>query len=179
MRIISGIYKKKIISPPKNFKLRPTTDIAKEALFNIISNNFDIEKISVLDLFSGTGSISYEFASRGCNNIISIEKNFKHASFIKNTSKQLNFTQIRTIKADVFTYLNSCKSSFDIIFADPPYDLKKINEIPEYVFSNNLLNNNSWLIIEHSKQTNFSEQPYFKEVRNYSKVHFSIFINKK
>ncbi len=179
MRIISGIYKKKIILPPKNFKLRPTTDIAKEALFNIIYNNFDIEKISVLDLFSGTGSISYEFASRGCNNIISIEKNFKHVSFIKNTAEQLNFTQIKAIKADVFTYLNSCKYSFDIIFADPPYDLKELKKIPEYVFSNNLLNNNSWLIIEHSKQTNFSEYLYFKEVRNYSKVHFSIFKNRE
>ncbi|MBE9467602.1 MAG: RsmD family RNA methyltransferase [Bacteroidetes bacterium] len=175
MRIISGIYKKKLISPPKNFKLRPTTDIAKEALFNIISNNFDFEDIAVLDLFSGTGSISYEFASRGCNSIISVENNYKHASFIKGTAKQLNFDQIKTIKIDAFSYLKSCQSSFDLIFADPPYDLKEIEKIPEYVFTNNLLKNNSWLIVEHSEKTNFSESPYFKELRNYSKVHFSIF----
>ncbi|MCK5823437.1 MAG: RsmD family RNA methyltransferase [Bacteroidales bacterium] len=178
MRIISGIYKKKIISPPKNFKLRPTTDMAKEALFNIITNNFDIDKISVLDLFSGTGSISYEFASRGCNSIVSIEKNYKHVAFIQNTAKQLNFTQIKAVKADVFSYLNSSKLSFDIIFADPPYDLKEIKSIPECVFSKNLLNNNSWLIVEHSEKTDFSETPYFKEVRAYSKVHFSIFEKK-
>ncbi|RLD61744.1 MAG: 16S rRNA (guanine(966)-N(2))-methyltransferase RsmD [Bacteroidetes bacterium] len=178
MRIISGKYKKKIISPPKNFKLRPTTDIAKEALFNIIANNFDIENISVLDLFSGTGSISYEFASRGCEKIVCVEKNYKHISFIKSTVEKLNFSQIKAIKADVFSYLNSSQSTFDLIFADPPYDLKEIDKIPERVFANNLLNKNSWLIVEHSEKTDFSETPYFKELRAYSKVHFSIFEKK-
>ena len=139
MRIIRGKYKKKHIYQPKNFEARPTTDIAKEGLFNIIENNFDIENISVLDIFSGTGSISYEFASRNCNNIISVEINYINYSFICKNVKELDFSQIKTYKTDAFKYLKKCNTSFDIIFADPPYNLKNIEDIPLLVFENKLL----------------------------------------
>ena len=175
MRIVSGEYKGRMIRPPKNFKARPTTDFAKENLFNILNNNFDFSELSVLDLFSGTGSISYEFASRGSNFIISVESNFKHHAFIKNTINDIGLKQIKAIKSDVFRYVKTCKDKFDIIFADPPYDLKDIEAIPDFVFKHKLLKKEAWLIVEHGDKTNFSKHPAFIDLRKYGGVNFSIF----
>jgi 16S rRNA (guanine(966)-N(2))-methyltransferase RsmD len=175
MRIIGGKYKGKTITPPSNFKARPTTDFAKEALFNILQNNFNIENIDVLDLFSGTGSISYEFASRGCKSLISVESNFNHAKYIEKQFELLQFTQAKVFKSDVFRFLNTCKQQFDIIFADPPYDLENIEEIYHSVFRNNLLTNTSYLIIEHSGKNDFSKFPHFYIMKKYGSVHFSFF----
>lgn len=177
MRIVSGTYKGRIIKPPKNFKARPTTDFAKENLFNILNNNFDFSELTVLDLFSGTGSISYEFASRGSMKVIAIEKNFKHQAFIKKTIEDYEFKQIKTIKTDAFRFIKSCNEQFDIVFADPPYDLKEIESIPAFIFEHDMLKKNGWLIVEHGDKTNFSRQKGFKEQRKYGGVNFSIFEN--
>ncbi|MFC2096457.1 16S rRNA (guanine(966)-N(2))-methyltransferase RsmD [Bacteroidota bacterium] len=175
MRIVSGKYKGRLVKPPKNFKARPTTDFAKENLFNILNNNFDFTELHILDLFSGTGSISYEFASRECLSVTSIESNFKHQVFIKKTIDELGLQNIKTIKSDAFRFVKSCKDKFDIIFADPPYDLKEIESIPEFIFSQQILNPEGWLIVEHGNKTNFGRQKGFKELRKYGGVNFSIF----
>lgn len=175
MRIISGKQKGRIIDPPKNLRARPTTDFAKENLFNVISSIWDIEGLSVLDLFSGTGSISYEFASRGAASVISVEINGIHNNYIKNTAEKFGFHNIYAIKANSFLYLKSCLKKFDLIFADPPYDIEGIETIPELVFDNDLLNEGGWLIVEHSKNTDFSGHPYFVQKRSYGSVNFSIF----
>ncbi|HAF29358.1 MAG TPA: 16S rRNA (guanine(966)-N(2))-methyltransferase RsmD [Bacteroidales bacterium] len=175
MRIVSGKYKGRHISPPKNFRARPTTDFAKENIFNILNNNFDFSELDVLDLFSGTGSISYEFASRECISVISIESNFKHHLFIKKTIEELGLQNVKTIKSDAFRYVKSCNKTFDIIFADPPYELKEIETIPSYIFEHQILKKDGWLIVEHGDKTNFSKQAGFKETRKYGGVNFSIF----
>ncbi len=175
MRIISGRYRKKIINPPSNFHARPTTDIAKEALFNILVNTMDIEKVEALDLFSGSGSIAYELASRGCKEVWAIELNYNHFAFIKKTAEELKFDQMKVIKADVFKFLEQCHRKFDLIFADPPYELEKQVEIPSLVFKNELLTQDGVLIVEHSEETDYSEEERFIETRKYGKVHFSFF----
>lgn len=175
MRIIGGKYKGKVISPPSNFKARPTTDFAKEALFNILQNDFNFENIDVLDLFSGTGSISYEFASRGCKSIVAVDTNFNHVKYIEKQFEQLKFLQAKIYKSDVFRFLNTCKTKFDIIFADPPYDMESIEEIYHLVFRNNLLTDTSYLIIEHSEKTDFSKYEHFYMLKKYGSVHFSFF----
>lgn len=177
MRIISGVYKGKNIIPPKTFNARPTTDFAKESLFNIISNNFNYPDINVLDLFSGSGNISYEFASRGCENITSVELDYNNFKFIIETKNKFNLTQIIVLKTDVFKILNTIKKKFDIIFADPPYKHTDIDKLPDLVFKNKLLNNNGWFILEHSKYYNFSKYQYFSDKRKYGNVNFSIFSN--
>jgi len=175
VRIISGKYKGKSIFAPKSLPVRPTTDFAKEALFNILSNEFDLEEIEVLDLFSGTGNIAYEFASRGTSNIRCIDQNFNCVSFIKKTCKELKFDQVEVYKNDVFKYLDKYDQQFDLIFADPPYDLKHIDKVIELVFKNNLLNKGGWLILEHDRDWSFSDHTHFLEHRVYSSVNFSIF----
>jgi len=177
LRIVSGKYKGRIIKPPKNFRARPTTDFAKENLFNILNNNFDFSEVTVLDLFSGTGSISYEFVSRGSQYVVSIEKNFKHQAFIKKTIDDFGFTQIKTIKTDAFRYIKTCNEQFDIIFADPPYDLKELESIPDFIFEQEILKENGWLILEHGDKTDFSKHEKFKEQRKYGGVNFSIFVH--
>jgi 16S rRNA (guanine966-N2)-methyltransferase len=175
MRIVSGSYKGRILNPPKNIKARPTTDIAKEGLFNIINNYFDFEDITVLDLFSGTGSISFEFASRGCKNIHLVEMDSNHFKYIISVIKELNFKNITPIRHDAYKFLKNCKVTFDLIFADPPYDIPGVETIPDLVFNNNLLRNNGWLIVEHSKRVDMSKLSNYAETRNYGNVHFSIF----
>ena len=177
MRIVSGKYKGRRINPPKNFKARPTTDFAKENLFNILNNNFDFSELSVLDLFSGTGSISYEFASRGCISVVSIESNFKYNAFIKKTIEELGFNQIQAIKSNAFIYVKACRNKFDIVFADPPYDLKEIESIPDFIFKHQILNKGGWLIVEHGDKTSFNKHAGFVELRKYGGVNFSIFEN--
>lgn len=175
MRIVSGDFKGRIFSPPKSMKARPTTDIAKEGLFNILSNSFDFEEISVLDLFSGTGSISFEFASRGCKSIHLVEIDHQHFNFIRKVKTELQLEQITTIRHDAYKFLKNCRIQFDIIFADPPYEFKGVDTIPDLVFNNTLLRTNGLLIIEHSKRTDLSELKHYKETRNYGNVHFSFF----
>ena len=162
---------------PKNLPVRPTTDFAKEGLFNILTNEFDLEEVDVLDLFSGTGNIAFEFASRGAKKVLCIDQNYPCVSFIKQTRKKLNCNQLTVFKNDVFKYLKHYSQSFDIIFADPPYNLEGIPDIPGLVFKNQLLRENGWLIIEHDKRTNLSDCTNFVVHRKYGNVNFSIFQN--
>lgn len=175
MRIVGGTHRSRRIDAPRNLPLRPTTDFAKESLFNILENHFDLEGISVLDLFSGTGAISFEFASRGAKKIVSIEKNFDCLDFIKKKSREFKFDNILPFKYDAFKYLEKCTDKYDIIFADPPYELPGTDRIPELVFSNEILLKNGRLIIEHSSKTSFSKAEWFLEKRTYGEVNFSIF----
>lgn len=176
MRIISGKFRKKSIFPPKNFKARPTTDVAKESLFNIIENNFDIGTLIVLDLFGGTGSISYEFASRECPDITCVELNYSHYAFIRDTAKNLQIEhQLKVIKSNVFTFLKNHKNQYDLIFADPPYDLPKLESIPDLILEKQLLSVDGWLILEHSKNNQFSNHPNFSFTKQYGSVNFSFF----
>lgn len=177
MRIISGTHKGRQLHPPAKEDVRPTTDIAKEALFNIFRNYVDFEDINVLDLFAGTGSISFEFASRGARKVISVEQNARLVKFISETARQLQFSNIQVIRGDVFRSLEFFSTPFDIIFADPPYNMQGIAEIPELIFEKKLLQAEGWLILEHSDAFDFSAHPMFCEVRQYGKVHFSIFQN--
>ena len=177
MRIISGKYKGRRINAPKNLPVRPTTDMAKEALFNILNNQFYFDEISVIDLFSGTGSISYEFASRGTENIVSVDQNFGCIKFINKTSSEFEMP-IQTIKSDVFKFLEQTQLKATIIFADPPYafSIDEFSKIPELVFKNSLLENNGLLVIEHSKHTSLSELPNFNYSKNYGGSVFSFFV---
>ncbi len=177
MRIISGIYKRRRFEVPKNFKARPTTDFAKENLFNVIANLIDLEDTVALDLFAGTGSISFELVSRGCKEVVCVEKDPFHHTFIQKVKNELGTDILRPIKGDVFTFLNSCKQTFDVIFADPPFALKELAKVPELVLSGNLLNVDGVFIMEHSKEYDFSELPHFFQKREYGAVNFSIFIN--
>ncbi len=149
--------------------------MAKEALFNILNNHFDFETIRVLDLFSGTGSIAFEVASRGALEIIAVDNNLRCIEHIKHTIQILQFDRMLAVRADAFRFLGSCRSSFDLIFADPPYDMNEITRIPELVFENNLLGDEGWLVVEHASHHHFENHPKFKNRRNYGKVHFSFF----
>lgn len=176
MRIISGSHRGRQISPDKNFTARPTTDFAKENIFNVLNNYVDIEDATVLDLFSGTGSISYEFASRGAKEIIAIELNYNHYSFIKRTAGEIGFKNIKIFKTDVFIACQKLKGrKFDIIFADPPYQLKNISEVPQAIFNNDLLEDDGIAIIEHPASVDYSHLPYFFDHREYGSVNFSLF----
>ncbi|HEX7366665.1 MAG TPA: 16S rRNA (guanine(966)-N(2))-methyltransferase RsmD [Pelobium sp.] len=177
MRIVGGRLKGIRFNPPKNLPVRPTTDMAKEALFNILANQLDISELKVLDLFSGTGNISLEFASRDAVEIISVDKNFGCYSYLKNISKEQGIKQIKAIKADVFKFLNQETEQFDLIFADPPYDLARIPEIANIVFDKNLLSKNGVLIVEHQSMQDLSAHPKFIEKRKYGYSAFSFFKN--
>lgn len=175
MRIIGGQYRGRSIKPPANFKSRPTTDFAKEALFNILSNSFNFENIDVLDLFSGTGSISYEFCSRNVKSLVAVESNYQSTAFIGKQFEILGFKQAQVVKSDVFRYVKTCKKKFDVVFADPPYDLDKIEDIYHYVIDNNILSDTSYLIIEHSDKNDFTKFKHFYMQKKYGSVHFSFF----
>lgn len=177
MRIISGKYKGKTIQAPKQLPVRPTTDFAKEGLFNIIENSFDINELSVLDLFCGTGNISFEFASRGAKNITSVDANNHCVRFVKETSNSLELKNLQLIKQDVFRFLKRATQQFDFIFADPPYQLKELVEIPDLIFKNNWLNDGGWFVLEHDKFVEFSKHPNFFQHRKYGNVNFSFFQN--
>ena len=179
MRIISGTHKSRQFHIPDNLGIRPTTDFAKEALFNILQNRIDFEGMSALDLFGGSGSMSYEFASRGCSEIMCIEKNPKCSEFIKKTSREFKFENIKVTTMDVFRFLGLCSGTFDIIFADPPFKLENIERIPALVFEKNILKENGMLIVEHPVDVNFSSINQLQETREYGTVNFSIFGNNK
>ncbi len=174
MRIISGKYKGRRIVLPKNFQARPTTDFAKEGLFDILQNRVIWEEMIVLDLFSGTGFISYEFASRGVKRVDSVEKEPAHAKFIRQTAKSFNMP-VNVYESDVFKFIRNIKHTYDIIFCDPPYDCKDTILIPELIFSTSSLKDDGLLIIEHDKFLSFNQFPYFIHERRYGKVHFSFF----
>ena len=180
MRIISGSHKGRQITAPSDLPVHPTTDFAKTALFNILNSYLSVEDLVVLDLFSGTGNISYEFASRGCKQVTSVDIESKCTAFISSTAEKLSFNNIRVIKNDVFSYLERVSDKFDLIFADPPYDLQEIESIADKIFVNGkaeILNPNGWLVIEHSKRNSFEKHPNFYQHRVYGKVNFSILVN--
>ena len=164
-----------MIHPGKEFTARPTTDTAKESLFNILVNTYDLEEVEVLDLFAGTGSISYEFASRGSRLIEAVELNYKHASFIHKTKLELKLDQLRLVRTNVFHYLKTCSRKFDIIFADPPYDLEEIETLPEIILSRELLRDGGVFILEHPKSMDFSNHNSLSDHRAYGSVNFSFF----
>jgi 16S rRNA (guanine(966)-N(2))-methyltransferase RsmD len=175
LRIVSGSYRGRIIKPPKNLKARPTTDFAKESLFNILANYFDFTSVDVLDLFSGTGSIGLEFASRGAKSVEMVENNFTLIEFIRKTLSDLDIHNAQIIRNDVFRHIGRLRHSFDIIFADPPYDLERIASLPTVIFSNQVLRKNGWFILEHGRNLNFKDDPNCFDHRNYGSVNFSFF----
>ncbi len=177
MRIISGIHGGRRITPPVKMPYtRPTTDIAKEGLFNIIQNNIDFEDIKSLDLFGGTGCISYELASRGASDLTIVEKDPKMYEFIKKTAEALKFNNINVIRQDVFSFMNSCNQQYDFIFAGPPYALATIDEIPKIIFEKKLLQKGGWFVLEHTPRNDYKKYDHFKTERNYGTTIFSIFI---
>jgi 16S rRNA (guanine(966)-N(2))-methyltransferase RsmD len=175
MRIISGTHKGRPIHPPSNLPVRPTTDFAKESLFNILANRLNYEELNVLDLFAGTGSISFEFASRGAKEVTSVDMNYKCVEFIRRNAADFGFANLRPVRANVISFLDYCKVKYDLIFADPPYDLNAITTIPDKVMNNGLLNKEGILILEHSREHDFTKHPLFNEHRIYGKVNFSFF----
>ena len=175
MRIISGIFKGKQIRPPRSFKARPTTDFAKESLFNILANHYDFEDLDVLDLFSGTGSIAYEFASRGARSVVAVELAQPHFKFIQDTCRTMDLEQITPIRTDSFRYLNKPYQSFDVIFADPPYDHKELAKLPDLVMSTNILAEGGIFILEHPRSYDFSAHQAFRQHRKYGGVNFTLF----
>ena len=178
MRIITGKYGGRKINPPSKMPYtRPTTDIAKEGLFNIIGNNMSIPGIKTLDIFGGTGSISYELASRGAADLTIVEKDPKMYAFIKDKIDELGIENCRVIKNDVFRFLDNCSEIFDLIFAGPPYALKAIDDLPEIIREKKLLKKNGWFILEHTPANNYENELLFKRSRNYGTTIFSIFIN--
>jgi 16S rRNA (guanine(966)-N(2))-methyltransferase RsmD len=176
MRIISGKYKGRRISPPKGLPVRPTTDMSKEALFNVLNNHFSFEGLKILDLFAGTGNISYEFASRGSTPITSVDGDFGCVKFIKQVATEFDFN-IAATKSDVFTYLERCKTSYDIIFADPPYALDQatFEKIVTLIFEKELLNQDGMMVIEHSKYTKLDHMINFSFKKSYGGSIFSFF----
>ena len=174
MRIVSGSHRGRKIKAPNNLPIRPTTDMSKESIFNILSNLYEFNEISVIDLFSGSGNISYEFASRGVKNIISVDNNINCIDFIKKTSKEFNIN-ISVIKSDVINFLNKIKKKSDIIFSDPPYSFDEayLNSMIELVFSKNLINDDGILIIEHSKDISLELNQYFLKKRKYGSCYFT------
>lgn len=180
MRIIRGKYGRRRFKVPASFKARPTTDFAKENLFNVIENILYWDDLVALDLFAGTGSISFELLSRGCKSVTAVESDFSHAAFIMKVAKELKTDNFNLIKGDVFRYLRSeHKSNFNFIFADPPYSLSELPNLPEYIFENNLLAEGGVFILEHPKQYEFASLPYFYQQRIYGSVNFSIFIKEE
>ena len=175
MRIIRGIHRGRKITAPSNLPVRPTTDLAKESLFNILENNVYFEDLNVLDLYAGTGSISYEFASRGSRQVIAVDIHPNCIKFISETASKLRFDQLKAVRSSSIGFLNYTREKFDLIFADPPYDLEGIEEVIGLVFKKAMLNEGGWLVIEHSEGKDFSALPYFSQHRNYGKVNFSFF----
>ncbi len=177
MRIIAGSLKGRRLTPPSNLPVRPTTDMARESLFNILNNYVDYEECRVLDFFAGTGMVSYEFISRGANSVTSIEINNSCVEFIKSSVSKLQIGNMRVVRADVFDVLKRPNAKFEIIFADPPYALEQLSELPSLVFQSNLLSDDGIFILEHPGEFDFSDHPHFWQHRQYGKVNFTFFAN--
>lgn len=175
MRIIGGKLGKRIIKLPANLKLRPTTDQAKEALFNILNHRYQLSGINVLDLFAGTGSISFEFISRGANSVSCVENNLIHFKLITSVKSKFDMNNLYPVKTDVFKFIERNQSPYDIIFADPPFELENIAQLPEMILNDQNIKTNGLFILEHSKDHDFSKYEFFKEERKYGKIRFSFF----
>lgn len=179
MRIISGELGGRRINPPANMPYtRPTTDIAKEGLFNVLQNNLDFESLKTLDLFGGTGSISYELASRGVPDLTIVEKDNQMFSFIKKTGEALGLQNFKVVKSDVFRFIETCSQQFDFIFAGPPYALQTIDDLPKLIFEKGLLKEDGWFVLEHTPRNDYKTFPKYKMERNYGTTIFSFFENK-
>ena len=175
MRIITGKYGRRRFDVPTNITARPTTDMARENLFNVLGNIVDFDGMTALDLFAGTGAVSFEFISRGCAHVTCVEKASTQYNFIRKVKEQLGEREMTLIKGDVFRFIASCQQSYDIIFADPPYDLERLPELPELIMNSALVYPGSLLIIEHSRANDFSHLPNFMQHRTYGKVNFTFF----
>ena len=175
MRIITGCYKGRHFEIPRSFKARPTTDFAKENIFNVLIQYVDLEGAVALDLFSGTGSISLELVSRGCSQVVSVEADRDHHRFICDCFNKLGTKACIPLRADVFRFLKTCRQPYDLIFADPPYALKQLSTIPDLIFERQLLKPDGLFVFEHGKDYDFSAHPNFVEHRAYGSVNFSLF----
>jgi len=177
MRIISGTLGGRRINPPANMPYtRPTTDIAKEGLFNILQNQLDFEELKTLDLFGGTGNISYELSSRGVKDLTIVEKDQQMYSFIKKTAELLKLENFKVVRSDVFRFIQQCTVKFDLIFAGPPYALQNIDDLPKLIFEKKILNDGGWFILEHTPRNHYEDFPWFRSARNYGTTVFSIFV---
>ncbi|MCX4333488.1 MAG: RsmD family RNA methyltransferase [Bacteroidales bacterium] len=178
MRIIGGQLRGKTIFPPEGYKARPTTDFAKEGLFNVLNNEYDFDGLVVLDLFGGTGAISYEFASRGAGKVYCVEMLPVHANFIKGQAAKFGLKNLNVVRHNVFEFLEICKVKFDLIFADPPYAIEGLADIPDKIFAKDILNDGCYFILEHPDTYSFEEHPFFVKEKKYGNVHFSFFEKK-
>jgi len=180
MRIIAGEWGGRKIHPPAKMPhTRPTTDLAKEGLFNILQSNRDLEGIKTLDLFGGTGSISFELASRGAGDLTIVEKDRQMLDFIRKTATSLGLDRLKIVPSEVFHFIKNCDEQFDFIFAGPPYALETIDQLPERIVKGSLLRENGWFVLEHTPRNRFADYPLFVAERNYGTTLFSIFVNKK
>ena len=175
MRIITGKYKGRHFDIPRSFKARPTTDFAKENIFNVLNGYLDLEGAQALDLFAGTGSISLELLSRGCSHVVSVELDRDHHRFIADCLKRLGTTDCVPLRGDVFRFLKTCRQQYDLIFADPPYALPELPRLPDLVFERQLLKDGGIFVFEHGKDHDFAQHPHFVEHRAYGSVNFSLF----
>ena len=175
MRIITGKYKGRHFDIPRTFKARPTTDFAKENIFNVLMGYLDFDGATALDLFAGTGSITLELLSRGCSQVVSVEKDRDHHRFIQQCVEKLNDLNVQCLRGDVFRFIERCHQQFDFIFADPPYALKELPTIPDLIFSHDMLVEGGVFVFEHGKDNDFSQHPHFVEHRSYGSVNFTIF----
>jgi 16S rRNA (guanine966-N2)-methyltransferase len=175
MRIITGKYKGRHFEIPRSFKARPTTDFAKENIFNVIRAYVDFENTQALDLFAGTGGISLELLSRGAQSVVSVEQNREHAAFISSCLKKIGEEHCILIRGDVFRFLKKCRQQYNLIFADPPYALENLSVIPDIVFEHELLSAEGILVLEHGSDYDFSQHPHFMEHRTYGSVNFTVF----
>ena len=179
MRIITGKFKGRRFDIPRTFKARPTTDFAKENIFNVLNGYLDFDGATALDLFAGTGSITLELLSRGCSQVVSVEKDRDHHRFIQQCVEKLNLQSsifnLQCLRADVFKYIERCYEQFDFIFADPPYALKELPIIPDIIFFSKMLTEGGIFVLEHGKDHDFSDHPHFVEHRSYGSVNFTLF----
>ena len=178
MRIIGGRLKGRVISPPAGYAARPTTDFAREGLFNILDNEYEFADLKVLDLFGGTGAVSFEFASRGAARVYCVEMARENATFIKREAQRLNLPEVTMVRANVFDFLPLCHEKFDLVFADPPYALEGLETLPDKVFAQDILHPGCYFILEHGSEHDFSAHPFFVKSRTYGRVHFSFFERK-
>lgn len=175
MRIIGGKLKGKTILPPKGYEARPTTDFAKEGLFNVLDNEYEFDGLKVLDLFGGTGAIAFEFASRGAERVYSVEMNRDNAKFIRTEAAKLGLSNVTAVHSNVFDFLPICHEKFDMVFADPPYSLEGLESIPDKVLGLDIMHPGAYFILEHGGEHSFSDHPLFKKEKIYGRVHFSFF----